>query len=349
MTPISISTAYLGNSMLPVVAQADQQLTTLETESTTGQYANLGLQLGEQSGYEMSLRNADDVLESFSGANAVVNGQLSASADALSSITTSAQSALSALTTWTPGGPADSELATTGDSSLQGLITAANSTYAGSYLFSGVNTSEAPMAAYSSTSSSYSSLVSAFQTQFGCSPTSAAAGSISASDVTSFLSGAFDDQFVGGNWTSNWSSASSTDTTAEISPGQTVTTSTNTNTAGFQDLAQGYAMVSLLSDSSLSSSAKQAVVTAAMSSITAGSSAITATAANLGQVQSTLKQTDDDITTQMTLLKTQLGGLDNVSETQVATQLNTLTTVIETAYQVTAQLQKLSLAQYLPA
>jgi len=51
----------------------------------------------------------------------------------------------------------------------------------------------------------------------------------------------------------------------------------------------------------------------------------------------------------MTLLKTQLGGLDNVSETQVATQLNTLTTVIETAYQVTAQLQKLSLAQYLPA
>ncbi len=33
---------------------------------------------------------------------------------------------------------------------------------------------------------------------------------------------------------------------------------------------------------------------------------------------------------------------------QVATQLNTLTTQIETAYQITAQLQKLSLAQYLP-
>ena len=51
----------------------------------------------------------------------------------------------------------------------------------------------------------------------------------------------------------------------------------------------------------------------------------------------------------MTLIKTQIGTLDNVDPNQVATQLNTLTTQLETAYQITAQLQKLSLAQYLPA
>ena len=50
----------------------------------------------------------------------------------------------------------------------------------------------------------------------------------------------------------------------------------------------------------------------------------------------------------MTILQTQIGNLDNVDASTVAAQLNTLTTQLQTAYQLTAQLQKLSLAQYLP-
>jgi hypothetical protein len=37
-----------------------------------------------------------------------------------------------------------------------------------------------------------------------------------------------------------------------------------------------------------------------------------------------------------------------VDANSVALQLNTLTTQLQTAYQLTAQLQKISLAQYLP-
>jgi flagellar biosynthesis activator protein FlaF len=54
------------------------------------------------------------------------------------------------------------------------------------------------------------------------------------------------------------------------------------------------------------------------------------------------------MSSQMTILQTQAGNLDDVDANSVATQLNTLMTQIETAYQVTAPLQKLSLAQYLP-
>ena len=64
--------------MLPAVNQTESQLTSLSIESTTGEYADLGLQLGDQSGYELSLRNADDLLQSITSANAMVNGQLSA-------------------------------------------------------------------------------------------------------------------------------------------------------------------------------------------------------------------------------------------------------------------------------
>jgi flagellar hook-associated protein 3 FlgL len=65
-------------------------------------------------------------------------------------------------------------------------------------------------------------------------------------------------------------------------------------------------------------------------------------------MQTQVKQADDDMSTQITLMGSQLGGLDNIDAAKVATQLDSLTTQLETAYQVTAQLQKLSLAQYLP-
>lgn len=349
MSAILISTPYLGSAMLPGIAQADQQLTKLQTEVTTGQYANLGLQLGDQSGYELSLRNADDLLQTLSGGNALVGARLSASSDTLSAIEKTAQSTLASLALWTPGSSTTVDLATTGDNSLQSLITAGNSTYAGDHLFSGMNTAVAPLSSYSSTSASQTALLDAFQTQFGCTPSSSAAGAISASDLQGFLAGAFNNQFSGSNWTTNWSSASSSNVTTEISPGQTVATSTNTNAPGFQNLAQGYAMLSLLGDSSLSSAAKQTVVTTAISLITKGSNGILSSASDVGQAQNEVKQADDDMTNQMNLIKTQIGGLDTVNEEQVATQLNSLTTQIEAAYQVTAQLQKLTLAQYLPA
>jgi flagellar hook-associated protein 3 FlgL len=334
--------------MLPAVNQTEAQLTSLTTESTTGEYADLGLQLGDQSGYELSLRNTDDLLGSLTTANAIVNGRLSAASTALSSISSAAQKTLASLTIWTPGSAATATLESTGDDALQQLVNQANSSYGDDYIFGGINSSTAPMSAFTSTSASQTALANAFTTQFGFPPTSASASNVSASALQSFLNGAFDDQFVGSNWTSNWSAASSVNTSSEISPGQTVETSTNLNAGGFNELAQAYAMLTMFGGGQLSSSADDVVVSTAMSLINKGVSAITNVGAGVGQIQDVVKQADDDMITQQTLLKTQIGGLDNVSQTQVATELNTLSTELETAYQATAQLQKLSLAQYLP-
>ena len=349
MTVGFVSSNYLGTALLPAVGQADLQLTKLQTESASGQYADLGLQLGGQSGYELSLRNADDLLQTVSTSNTMVNGRLTTASDALSSILTTAKSTQSTLVAWTPYGAASGDVAVTGDDALQSLAASANSSYGGDYVFGGINTATAPMASYTSSSPAATALQSAFQTQFGCLPSDAAAASISSTAMTSFLAGAFDDQFTGANWTSNWSSASSVNSTAEVAPGQTVTSTASLNSGGFADLAQGYAMLSMLGGSELSSGAQQSVVTAATNLLTTGISSLTSTAAGIGQTQDVIKQADDDMTTQMTLLQTQLGGLDNVNQEQVSTQLTTLTTQIEAAYQITAQLQKLSLAQYLPA
>ena len=83
MTISSISTQYLGTAMIPAVTQAQSQLTTLEVESSTGQYADLGLQLGSQSGYELSLKNEYDLLQTLTTDNAIATTNLSAAQAAL--------------------------------------------------------------------------------------------------------------------------------------------------------------------------------------------------------------------------------------------------------------------------
>ena len=245
---------------------------------------------------------------------------------------------------------AASSLQSAGTNALQSLIASANATSNGQYVFGGDNTGVAPMADYfsSTTSAAKSAIDAAFQTTFGFAPTSASAANISSSQMQSFISGTFANLFSGASWTSNWSSASSTDVTTQIAPGESATTSTDLNQPGFQQLAEGYAMLAEFGGSSLSSTTQQAVITAASSLINQGVSSLTTTEATLGSAQTRVTDATTSMSNQLTILQTQIGNLDNVNASAVAVQLNSLSTQLETAYQLTAQLQKMSLAQYLP-
>jgi flagellar hook-associated protein 3 FlgL len=351
MATTTVSTSSLGTAMLSGVTRAQNQLTQLTTEASSGQYADLGLQLGDQSGYELSLRNQTDLLQSLTTANTLTVTNLKMAQTALDSIRTTAESAVSALTSVIPGATtAASTLQNTGTSSLQQLISDTNTTSNGQYMFGGDNTGVAPMADYfsSTTSAAKSDIDSAFFTAFGCTPTSAAASNITASQMQTFLSGTFANLFSGASWTNDWSSASSTDVTTQIAPGESATTSTDANQPGFQQLAQGYAMLAEFGGSSLSSATQQTVISAATSLINQGISSLTTTEATLGAAQTRVTDASTSMSNQLTILQTQIGNLDDVNANSVAVQLNSLQTQLETAYQLTAQLQKMSLAQYLP-
>jgi flagellar hook-associated protein 3 FlgL len=346
-----VSTYSLGAASLSGMARAQNELAQLTVEASSGQYADLGLQLGDQSGYELSLRNQTNLLQSLTTANSLTVTSMKTASAALDSIRSTAQSAAEALASVTAGSStAASTLLSTGTNALQSLITDANTTANGQYVFGGINSGVAPMADYfsSTTSAAESAIDAAFQSTFGFAPTSASASTISASDMQSFLSGPYASLFSGANWTSDWSSASSTDVTTQIAPNETVATTTDTNQPGFQQLAEGYAMLTEFGGSSLSTDAQQAVVTAASSLINQGIASITEIESSLGTAQTQVTDATNSMSNQLTILQTQIGNLDDVNSSQIATQLNSLQTQLETSYQLTAQLQKLSLAQYLP-
>jgi flagellar hook-associated protein 3 FlgL len=351
MATSTVSTLSLGAAMLSGVTRAQNQLTQLTTEASSGQYADLGLQLGDQSGYELSLRNQTNLLQSLTTANSLTVTNLKTAQAALDSIRTTAESAVSTLTSLTAGSSgAASTLQDTGTNALQELISDTNTSSNGQYVFGGENSSVAPMADYfsSTASAAKTAIDAAFQSTFGFAPTSASAANISASQMQSFISGTFANLFSDASWTSNWSSASSANVTTQIAPGESATTSTNANQPGFQQLAEGYAMLAEFGGSSLSTETQQTVVTAASSLINQGVSSLTTTEATLGSAQTQVTDATTSMSNQLTILQTQIGNLDDVDANSVAVQLNSLQTQLETAYQLTAQLQKMSLAQYLP-
>jgi flagellar hook-associated protein 3 FlgL len=345
-----VSTQFLANSLVGPVMQAQSSLTTAMTEESTGQYANLGLQLGDQSGYELSLKEQVGQLQTLSSGNSVVSTGLSTAQSALSAIQKSAQTTLDNLAAWTPAGDSGPSLQNMGQSALQSLISGANTTSSDQYVFGGINSATAPMADYYSTTTSAAKTAvdEAFQTTFGVLPSDPGAASISASDMQSFLSGPFAALFQGASWSADWSSASSVNTSAEIAPGQTVATSTNANQPGFQQLAQAYAMLSEFGGSALSRDAQQAVATAASSLVSQGVDSMINIQAELGSTQSAVTNTNNSMSSQLTILRGQLGNLDTVNPTTTAAQISSLTNQIQMAYELTARLQQLNLAQYLP-
>ena len=342
-----VSTRFLANNLVLPVQQAQAQLATATTEESTGQYADLGLQLGDQSGYELSLKEQVQRLQTLTAGNSLVSTSLSSAQDALTTMSTRAQSTVQDLATWTASANSGAQLQTMGQTALQELTASANATSGGAYLFGGVNSAAAPLASDSS-SSMTTAATQAFETAFGVAPTDAAAANITVSQMQSFLSGSFAGLFSDASWTSIWSSASSANTSAEIAPGETATTSTNANAPAFQQLAEAYTMLAAFGGSSLSLSAQQAVASAATSLVSKGQSALTDTQAALGATQSQVTDANSAMSMQLTVIESQTSALDAPDLTALSAKITSLTNQIQMAYELTARLQQLNLAQYLP-
>ena len=107
-------------------------------------------------------------------------------------------------------------------------------------------------------------------------------------------------------------------------------------------------MLSEFGGSELSASAQQAVASAATSLITQGQASLTDTQTTLGATQSAVTNANSSMSAQLTLLQKQVDGLDNVDQNATAAQISSLTNQIQMAYELTARLQQLNLAQYLP-
>ncbi len=348
----AVSTATMSSILRNNVSQIQSQLATLEQENSTGQLADIGLTLGVDSGQDVALHQQMADLTAISSSNAVVTSQAGGAANALTSLQSMASTLLSAFVegqSGTPGSTGAAGLQQQASGALQTFASLMNTEVGGAYVFGGINSGVAPIAAYAQTppSAAQNAVDAAFQSAFGFAVTSPSVSSITGAQMQSFLSNQFAALFGGANWTSSWSSASDTPTTSRIGPDQTIATSVGANNSAFQDMAQALTMVGAFGGLNLSADAYSALMSTAQSMMNDANNGLISASTAVGEMQNQVSEADSAITLQQNVLTTQINNNESVNAYKVATQVSNLSTQLQTAYSLTAQIQKLSLVNFL--
>lgn len=322
------------------------QLSIVTGETSSGLYADLANHLGARTGSLISLRNQIDQLTSYQNSNTVASTRLSTTSTALSSLIQQAQTLSSAVTSSTGVG-GNSTLATQGSGALQNLISTLNTNSGDAYIFGGVNSQTQPIANYSQGSPAQQAIVNSFQTYL--TTNGLTASTLTAAQMNTYLQGPFATLFSGSNWTSNWSSASSQTIQSNLNGTETLTTSVSANSSAFQQLAQGYSMLTEFAGLNLSADAQNSLKTNANSLINSAVSGLTNLNASVGAAQTEVDTVNTNLTSLSDIITQNVANLDEVDPTTLSTQLSALQTQLQVSYQLTNTLKNLTLANYLTA
>lgn len=322
------------------------QLSTVTAEASSGLYADLANHLGARTGSLISLRNQIDQITAYQNSNTVASTRLSTTSTALSSLIQQAQTLSSAVTSSTGVG-GNSTLATQGGGALQNLISTLNTNSGDAYIFGGLNSQTQPIANYSQGSAAQQAIVNSFQSYL--TTNGLTASTLTAAQMNTYLQGPFAALFSGSNWTSNWSSASSQTIQSNLNGTETLTTSVSANSAPFQQLAQGYSMLTEFAGLNLSADAQNSLKTNANSLLNTAVSGLTNLNASVGAAQTEVDTVNTNLTSLSDIITQNVANLDEVDPTTLSTKLSALQTQLQVSYQLTNTLKNLTLANYLTA
>jgi flagellar hook-associated protein 3 FlgL len=343
-----ISTMSLSTTLRSTVMKGQVSLSKATTEATTGRHADMGETLGPLTGRDFSLRSDYSRVSNLIDTNAIVTGRLDATQQGISNLTADANTFMQQLLAarGTAGGA--TVVLPNAQTNMASLVDTMNTTLNGQYLFAGINTAVPPMSSYAAGSPAQTAIDTAFQAFFGfpqSNTTSVAA--ITATQMQTFLNTTFDAEFQNPAWTTNWSTASSQNTTSRISTTQTVVTSENANAQGFRDLAEAYTMILSLGGSSLGQAAFQTVVDNAVGKLGSAVYNLSLAGGQLGTSQQQIKDAGERMAIQKDLYNSQINKMEAVDPTEASVRVTSLQSQIEMSLSLTSQLHKLNLVDYL--
>ncbi len=335
-----ISSQNLYSSLRQSVLQTQSSLSTLQQESTSGKYADLGLQLGHQAGATIAIAQESSHLTALTNSNVAVSTRLASTYSAIESITSDAQALSNTLIANASNAAISPSTHSQAQFSLQSLISKLNTYVGGQYIFGGINSSVAPFADYTSIAGKADQ---ALQSDLPSDETQATPGDIAAA-VSS--SGSFGALFEAGT-TGALTTASTAQITSQIAPQQSIQTSVTANQFGLQQIAKAYSLLSTLGSTAFSQPTSQAIVATATSLLGAGIASLTNIQADIGTAQNAVSAANDQITAQQTILTSNVSDAENVDTYSLSTKLTAYSNQLQVAYSLTSQLKSLSLVNYL--
>lgn len=344
-----ISTSAISEATRLSLLKMQSKLAEAQKEVTTGRLADVGKSLGYRAGQTVSLRQEHTRLTSMIDTNSGVTTRLDMTQASLKTLMESAQKFIEQLIGSRDADTGPSTIQSYGKGGLVAAVNVLNTSFNGSFLFSGINSDVKPVDGYfqQPPGANQQAVADDFLATFGMTQADTALDTVTPASMQTFLDGAFADLFDTPQWAANWSAASDQNIRSRISTYELVDTSTNANEAGIRKLMSAYTMVSDLGVENLSKETFQTVIDAAISTVGSAIQDLSRIQGDLGVVQERVTKANEKMSIQMDLIATHIGALEGVDPYEASTRLSTLTTQIETAYALTARIQRLSLLNYL--
>lgn len=339
-----VSTAALRNAPRSEILRLEAELTDRTTEVATQRKADVGLALGTATGRTVATRNDLTLVEVLMVSNGSAAARLSQTQTALSDLETIASEMLASLTALPPGAQAATTINIQARVSLDRLVDRLNGSDGGSYLFAGQNSAVRPVRRFDA--GPEAAIAAAFQAKFGVPPGAPAAAAITAADMTDFMSAEMDALFQLPAWTTDWSSASSSDHLSQISPSERLETGTNANQQPLRRLAKAFAMVAGVGFEALSQEARDAVIGQARLVLGEAITGVVALKGELGFAENAVERASQRMVLSRDILRTKIAEAEGADPAEAKVRIDLLATQIQMSYALTAQLSRLSILNY---
>jgi flagellar hook-associated protein 3 FlgL len=310
MTIDRVATNSQSQYLLSQIMQAENNLNTTQAQVTSGQVATTYSGFGDKTAVLEATRSVASRTTAYQTATTNALTQVNEQDSQLSDLSNLANSLRTAITTALANNDGSTLMTT-----AQGIFAQASQILntkdaSGNYLYGGDNNSQPP---------------------------------VSVSDMSDLGSlGSASQAFQNGTIPSS----------VMVADGQTVQTGVLASDAGTQLMATLKSLVDMNNSTPLSSDMtadQQAALTTAIGSATDAATAVNNVAAQNGNNYNQLQDASDNQTTMSTLYSGFISNIQDVDMSKAITQLNQNQVALQAAVQVTAQLNQISLLNYLPA
>jgi flagellar hook-associated protein 3 FlgL len=348
MKTTHISTSALSEATRLSLTKLQIKLAQTQKEVTTGRHADIGLSLGYRTGETISLRQEHLRLQAITDTNAVTATRLDAAQSSLQALAETTQKFLDQLMAGGTSNQSQQLLQTQARSALSMFAEVLNTNVDGASLFAGINADVRPITDYQAPGAANAQAVAdAFVAAFGIPQSDPGVANIDAADLQDFLDTTFAGLFDPSAWSGTWSAASDQNIRSRISSSELVETSVNANDETFRKLASGLTMIADLGITNLNQDAFQTLVTTATHTVTQALAGLTNLQANLGVAQERVAKANDRMSIQIDIMSDHIGVLEGVDPYEAATRVSALLAQVETAYAMTARIEKLTILNYL--
>ncbi len=364
-----ISNLAIQTTMRNSIATAQREMVKANQEAISGKHADLGVALGASTSRALDLSRDITRVESLYSTAALATQRLESAELALSKMNELGLDIQGAILTLGNSTDATSlaTARTTMRNALDSFTNFANTSVQGEYIFAGINTDVRPLEDYFAPGSPAKALFDTELNHFITTHTPAIPNvSVMTEDQMNAFLDDLEKKFNGETpltspphpaalagkdlWTTFFSDASDENMKSRISQSEVVESSTNSNSAGMRNFAFASIISLELLQPNMDDKARQAVAsrtTTAINRAMTGVDSINQQRTMIGVYTERVSKAEERLQAQKDILTKGLGSLENIDQEEAATRLNTLKTLLETAYTVTAKIQQLSLVNFL--